>query len=766
MCVNGLFTAGDVPMTPEEMRYYETIFHSANGYLGVRYDFEEGCPEEFEITQSQYINGFYENVDMNQPEKLYGLPDKKQTMVNVANTQNIRLLIDGEEFSMYSGQLKSMKLTLDTNKGLVVRKMRWISPGGREVKLKIRRMVSFSIKNLFLIDYEITPVNFDGSIELISEHNGYVLNYKKENDPRVSGTNVRYIFPRKTEIRNGASYIIAETKNSGLQVCSCVKNVLNCPCSESFSVFANGATCTLQTEGKRGQSIRLHKYSIFTDSLRYEDVFEDAEKKLNEALNIPIAELYRRQRADMDEYWSSCFIKIGGDKATSHAMRFNLYHLKQSAGRDEYSNIAPKGLSGDGYEGHYFWDSEIYIQPVFTLTNPEISRSLIRYRYQMLDKARENAAIMGHNQGALYPWRTISGEECSGYFPAGSAQYHINGDIAHSIVMYYLATGDMDFIEEYGAEMLIETARLWISAGNYYDGKFNINNITGPDEYTCIVNNNYYTNIVAAFNMKWAAKVYRMLESKTSAAEMLSRIGITSDEIEGFEEAAEKIYLPYDEKLRINPQDDSFLQKKDWDTDIDKIPEEKRPLLLHYHPLFLYRHKVCKQADTIAAYFINEDAQSEETMRNSFEYYERITTHDSSLSKIMFSIVAARLGMTEKAAELFGNSAQIDLEDLHRNTEDGVHTANMAGCFMVVVYGFGGVRLRENGVGFSPALPGSWASYSFKVRYKGSVIKVEIDREDCVFSLESGEPKAIEIYGREYMLENIIKVDRQESTNR
>ncbi|MGI6766239.1 MAG: glycoside hydrolase family 65 protein [Lentihominibacter sp.] len=763
MSVNGLYTAEDIPMIPAEMRYYETIFHSANGYLGVRYDFEEGCPEEFEITQSQYINGFYESVEMNQPERLYGLPDKKQTMVNIANTQNIRLLIDGEEFSMYSGKLKSMRLTLDTNKGLVERKVHWISPGGREIKLKIIRIASFSIRNLFLIDYEVTPVNFDGNIELVSEHNGYVLNYKKENDPRVSGTNVRYIFPRKTEIRNGASYIVAETKNSGLQVCSCVKNVLNSPHSESFSVFANGAKCTLQIKGKKGRSIRLYKYSIFTDSLRYDDVFEEAEKKLNEALNMPIDELYRQQRISMDEYWSACHVKIGGDLSTSLAMRFNLYQLNQSAGRDGYSNISPKGLSGDGYEGHYFWDSEMYIQPVFTLTNPEISGNLIRYRYRTLDKARENAVRMGHNQGALYPWRTISGEECSGYFPAGSAQYHINGDIAHSIVMYYLATGDMNFIEECGAEMLIETARLWISAGNYYDGKFHINNITGPDEYTCIVNNNYFTNIVAAFNMKWAAKAYRMLEKKTSAAEMLSRIGITPDEIKGFEEAAEKMYLPYDEKLKINPQDDSFLQKKEWNVDIDEIPEENRPLLMHYHPLFLYRHKICKQADTVAAYFINEDAQSEETMKNSFDFYEKITIHDSSLSKIMFSIVAARLGMTEKAAELFDNSAQIDLEDLHKNTEDGVHTANMAGCFMVVVYGFGGCRLRENGMSFSPTLPESWDNYSFKVRYRGSVIKAVIDRENCMFLLESGEPKVIEIYGKEYMLEENIKVARQES---
>src|SRR5690606_18361235 len=328
---------------------------------------------------------------------------------------------------------------------------------------------------------------------------------------------------------------------------------------------------------------------------------------------------YAKQTEYLDNFWRKCFLQIDGDYELDLAVRYNMYQLLQSVSKDEYGNIAAKGLSGEGYEGHYFWDTEMYIQPFFTLTQPQITRNLISYRYKILDKAREHARIMGHKKGALYPWRTIMGRECSGYFPSGSAQYHINGDIAYSIVAYYLATKDMELIKDEGAELIFETARLWLDVGNYHNGKFHINEVTGPDEYTCMVNNNYYTNVSAQYNLRWASKFYNMLEESGDIKELEQKINITEDEIEEFELAADNMYLPNDEELGINPQDDSFLQKEPWD--IEDTPEDKFPLLLHYHPLYLYRHQVCKQADTVLAHFVFEDAQSLETIRNSFKYY-------------------------------------------------------------------------------------------------------------------------------------------------
>ena len=359
----------------------------------------------------------------------------------------------------------------------------------------------------------------------------------------------------------------------------------------------------------------------------------------------------------------------------------------------------------------------MFIQPFFTLTNPSFTKSLIANRHEILDTAMDNARVLGHVKGALYPWRTIMGRECSGYFPAGSAQYHINADIAYSIVNYYLATKDLKFIAEKGAEIIFQTARLWIDTGNFYNGQFHINDVTGPDEYTCIVNNNYYTNVMAQHHLRWAVKFYELLITNKKGLQMLRRIDLKKAEIEEFHEAAENMYLPYDEELNINPQDDSFLQKER--LNVLEIPVYKFPLLFHFHPLFLYRHQICKQADTVLAHFVLEDAQPEEVIRNSFLYYEPITTHDSSLSKCIFSIVAARLGMEEKALRYFNDTMTLDYEDHYRNTKDGIHAANMGGSFMVIVYGFGGFRLRENGISFSPILPSGWSAYRFKICYEG-----------------------------------------------
>jgi len=391
-----------------------------------------------------------------------------------------------------------------------------------------------------------------------------------------------------------------------------------------------------------------------------------------------------------------------------------------------------------------------------------MAKKLLEYRYTTLDLARENARIMGHKKGALYPWRTIMGRECSGYFPSGSAQYHINGDIVYSIIAYYLATKDLKFIQEKGAEIILETARLWMDVGCFHEGKFHINGVTGPDEYTCIVNNNYYTNLVARYNLIWSVKIYDLLKPYADFLELKERLGISEDEILDFQKAADNMYLPYDNRLKINPQDDSFLKKRKWD--LKSIPRDQFPLLLHYHPLHLYRHQICKQADTVMAHFILEDAQSEETMLHSFQFYEKITTHDSSLSYCIFSIMAARLGMVDKAIYYYEKAADLDLTDRHRNTDDGIHVANMGGTCMAIIYGFGGFRLKEQGISLSPVLPSKWRGYRFKISFEGSRILVRVTTDGCMLCLESGEPKEITVYGNPYLLRDTLQISRTGGT--
>jgi alpha,alpha-trehalose phosphorylase len=759
-----IYYSNNISLDNDNVVLNEAIFHNANGYIGVRYDFEEGYPEGYKITRSQYINGFFDYAEMSQPEKLFGLPVTKQVMLNVADTQEIRLFIEGEQFSMYSGTILDYKLYLDMNCGVTVREVKWRSPKGKEVYIQIKRMASLHQLSLFLIEYEITPLNFSGEIIIQSVHEGNVSNYADENDPRCPVVCKQYLMPVSCELKDGASYITSRTSESGLEVCSCVKNVLSQTNQHEFMMENNRAVCIMKTNVESGQPIKLLKYAVFSDSIRHGDCSIQAQEEMNLALSTPIEELHRKQEGHLCIYWKNCSVEITGDAELEQALNYNMYQLNQSVSKDVFGNIAPKGLSGDGYDGQHFWDTEMYIQPFFTITNPADSRILIESRYNQLDQARKNAAIAGHRTGALYPWRTITGQECSGYFPAGSAQYHINGDIAYSIIAYFLATKDIEFIAAKGAEVVFETARLWIDVGNFYHGEFHINDITGPDEYTCIVNNNYYTNVLAQYHLRWAVKFYTMLKEAGLLSPVAKKIKLRIAEIRGFIKAAEAMYLPYDEDLKINPQDDSFTSKKEWK--LDSIPKDKFPLLLHYHPLHLYRHQICKQADTVMAYFILEDAQHIDTMRKSFRYYERITTHDSSLSQPIFSIVAARLGMEDKAYQYFGDSAKLDLKNLHRNTKDGIHTANMAGSFLTIVYGFGGFRLKEQGPSFWPMLPSQWKKYSFKVVYENSRIKVTVTAKECILTLEKGKSKMIKIYGEAYRLNDRLVIKRPVKSKR
>lgn len=751
-----IYQIDDLSINNEELMLSETIFHNANGYIGIRSNFEEGYPEEYNSIRGSYINGFYDIAEMKQAEKLYGMVEEKQTMLNIVDSQGIKLTIEGEAFSMFEGETLSSKRWVDMEAGYTAREVVWRSPSGKEVKVLIKRMTSFTQLSLFTIEYEVTALNFSGEVEFISSHKGEVMNYFNPDDPRVAGESFKHLFPMEVEVEDDTSYITAHTAKSGLYVCTGVKNLLSKETKSKIDVNEWEVVHTISTSVEENETIILMKYTVFSDSIRHEDYKSNARAEMEQALSIPLEKIYQDQREYLRRYWDNCDLEIEGDCDLSLAVHYNMYQLIQSVGKDKYSNIAAKGLSGEGYEGHYFWDTEMYIQPFFTLTNPKISKNLIEYRYTILDKARENARMLGHQSGALYPWRTIMGVECSGYFPSGAAQYHINGDIAYSVVAYYLATKDVGFIAEKGAEIVFETARLWINAGNYYKGQFLINEVTGPDEYTCMVNNNYYTNVSAQYNLRWASKFYSLLKKEGKLNHIVDKIGLKENEIKEFEKAAESMYLPYDEELRINPQDDSFLSKAVWD--IENTPKEKFPLLLHYHPMYLYRHQVCKQADTVLAHFIFEDAQSMETIQNSFKYYEKITTHDSSLSTCIFSIVASKLGLKEKAYDYFGDSAKLDLFNTHKNTKDGIHTANMGGNYMAIVYGFAGLRLKESGLYFTPSLPRQWTKYQFQINYEGSRIRVEIEEGKSKFTLLSGDKKTIWVYGKEYTLKDSVMV--------
>lgn len=736
----------------EENFLSETLFHNANGYIGVRGALEEGVPNGMDSMRGTYINGFYDIIPMKQAEMLCNFVEKKETMLNVADTMTINCVIDKEIFDLNKGKVIEHTRTLDMNAGVTKRHVIWEAPSGKQIQIDIVRMTSFELLSLFSIEYRVKALNFSGDIKLISTHNPDITNYCNPKDPRLAAESIKNLEVVDFYIENKSSIAISKTSVSKLRMCSLVHNHMDVSgesviIKESLDICGNQGVYTGCCHINEGEEVTLEKVSLFSDSLRCRDITGKVIDELRTVREKGLIYYYRAQSRYMSDFWTNCEMEIDGDEDMNSAVAFNMYELLQSSAKDEYASIAAKGMSGEGYEGHYFWDTETFIMPFFTLTNPSLSKMLLRYRYKTLGKAKENARLLGHKKGALFPWRTITGTECSGYFVSGSAAYHINADIAYAFVNYYIATDDLNFMMEYGFEVLLETSRLWMDLGCYNrDGKFVLNVVTGPDEYTCMVNNNYYTNAAAKFNLKWTGKIHSLLASAGLTREIDEKLGVTSEELVAFDKAAENMLLLYDENLGINPQDDSFLSKPVWN--LEDTPKEDFPLLLNYHPLCLYRYQVCKQADTVLAYFMFENEQSEEVMKKSYEYYEKITTHDSSLSTCVFSIVASRLGMKEKAYSYFGDSAKLDLMNTHNNTKHGIHTANMGGCYMAIVNGFACLRVNENEISLAPSIPERWNGYRFKFVYRGRLIKVTVDKENVSLELIEGDELAIKVYGK------------------
>lgn len=732
---------------PAQNALEESLFHTANGYLGVRACPGEGAPAGVPSIRGAYINAFYDIKPIRYGEKLYGFPETQQGIVNLTDVQNVRLYLEDEAFEpLKTGDVLAVRRTLDMERGIVTRFIHWRSPGGREVEVTVRRMASLAQRELFIMQYTVKAVNFAGRVRLVSREEGAVTNFADPDDPRVAGEALQHLRVEEVRPLPAGGLIRSRTIASGLDLAVAVGYTP--PASFTLGVQAQPTALEAVMEGSlwQGQSLTMVKHCVFADSRRHGDPAQAALRILAEAVARPVLHYESLQKEMLAAFWRRSRVVVGGDDALQSSLDFSLYSLFCSVGRDAVSSVAAKGLSGEGYEGHFFWDTEIYVFPFFLLTDPALARGLLDYRHTILPAAREHARLMGHERGALYPWRTISGSECSGYFPSGSAQYHLSGDVAHAFLQYYYATGDLAYMAERGGEVLVETARLFLDAGHWHEGTFRIGAVTGPDEYSCVVDNNFYTNAGAQETMRGAAMMTRRLWEAGLAGQLIAATGVTQEELAAFEQAADAMYLPYDEKLGIHAQDDGFLKLAT--LDLAAIPRENFPLLLHYHPLWLYRHQVCKQADTVLAHFLYEDLADEGIMRRSYDYYERCTTHDSSLSTCVFAIMAARLGDMGKAVDYFRQSATMDLDDAHGNTKDGIHTANMGGTWLAITAGFGGLRVKPDGLHLHPRLPDAWRAYSFPLTWRGSELRVHVTPAGCRVELLAGDEQSIRLYGQ------------------
>jgi len=541
---------------------------------------------------------------------------------------------------------------------------------------------------------------------------------------------------------------VHSTKASRLLMAAGMDHIVDGPpkTQTSGESGADRGRVTVATELQPGQVLRLVKFLAYGWSSRRSltSVEGQVEAALAGARHTGWDDLLASQRAYLDDFWGRADVELEGDAELQQAVRFALFHVLQAGARSEQRAIAAKGLTGPGYDGHAFWDSESFVLPVLTYTVPRAAGDALRWRHRTLDRARARATELGL-KGAAFPWRPIRGEECSGYWPAGTAAFHLGADIADAVVRYQSATGDVAFEKEVGLELLVETARLWRSLGHHdAEGHFRIDGVTGPDEYSAVADNNVYTNLMAQKNLLAAAGAV------ARHPDLALPFGVDPEEAASWRDAAKAMMVPYDEALGVHPQAEGFTSHGHWD--FDKTGADKYPLLLHFPYFDLYRKQVVKQADLVLALYLRGDAFTPEAKRRNFDYYEALTVRDSSLSACVQAIVAAEVGHLELAHDYFGEAALMDLGDLQHNTRDGIHIASLAGAWLAAVAGFGGMRDHGGAMTFAPRLPQRITRLSFRLCYRGTRVKVDVTSRQARYSLLEGDSLDLAHHGTKFTL--------------
>ena len=705
----------------------ESVFALSNGHLGIRGTLDEGEPSALVGT---YLNGFYESFPIHYPERAFGFPEAGQTIVNVTDGTPIRLLIEDEPLDVHRGSLKRHERWLDLRSGILERRVLWQSIAGRSVRVTSRRLVSFRYRSVAAISYEVEALDEPTSVALQSNllaNTGHVVTTV---DPRGAAA-LDHVLEGRLHAHHDMRVVLAHTtKASGLSLAAGMEHVVDAaerlePLIESEPDLGR---LTLSATLSPGRPLRLVKFLSYHWSSRQS--VEWLRDQVDGSLQIAMAQgfegLEKSQREYLDDFWEHADIEIDGHDELQQAIRFGLFETLQATARAEERAVAAKGLTGTGYDGHAFWDTEALVLPILTYTVPRVAREALVWRHSTVDLARERAWQLGL-RGAAFPWRTIRGEECSGYWPAGTAAFHVNASIADAVRRYILVTGDREFERDYGVELLVETARLWASLGHFKaDASFCIDGVTGPDEYTAVVDNNVYTNLMAQANLRSAA------ESAARHLEVARELDVSDGEIASWRHAAEAMFIPYDEEIGVHPQDQDFMSHERWD--FRETPADHYPLMFHYSYFDLYRKQVVKQADLVFALYLRSASFSAEEKRRDFDYYEGVTVRDSSLSACIQAIVAAEVGHLSLAHDYLAEAAFLDLHDLTDNVRSGLHIASLSGAALAIIAGFGGLRDDGDQISFSPRLPASLTRVAFRVTFGGNTLCVEITPEGVTYS--------------------------------
>ena len=717
----------------------ESIFALANGHIGLRGNLDEGEPFGLPGT---YLNSFFEIRPLPYAEAGYGYPESGQTIVNVTNGKLIRLLVDDEPFDIRYGELRSHERILDLRAGLLHRSVEWVSPAGAAVRLSSTRLVSLVQRAAAAILYEVEPV--DGPVRVVvqSELVANEPGPPHSRDPRAAAALESPLESEEFSDHDLRVALVHRAHQSGLRMAAVMDHELDAP-GAVFTLAESAADVgrvTAATDLPAGGRLRLVKFLAYNWSSQrtQSSIGDTAIAAAAEARHTGWDGLVEAQAGYLADFWDRADVEIDGDLELQQAVRFSLFHTLQAGARAEQRAIAAKGLTGRGYDGHTFWDTERFVLPVLTYTAPDTVADALRWRHSTLDLARERAGQLGL-RGAAFPWRTIRGQECSAYWPAGTAAFHVNAAIGDAVARYCEATGDEAFDREIGLELLVETARLWRSLGHHdARGRFRIDGVTGPDEYSAIADNNVYTNLLAQKNLRAAADA--VARHPRRAAEL----GADLEEAATWRDAARDIVVPWDELLGVHPQSEGFTDHELWDFE---ATGDRYPLLLHFPYFDLYRKQVVKQADLVLALHWRGDAFSDEQKARDFEYYEAITVRDSSLSASTQAVIAAEVGHLELAYDYFGEAALMDLDDLEHNTSDGLHIASLAGTWIAAVAGFGGMRDHDGRLRFSPRLPPRLERLAFRIVVRGHRLAVEVGKEEATYTLLEGDRLVLSHHG-------------------
>jgi alpha,alpha-trehalose phosphorylase len=746
---------GEFPVEPWHLRetslnldllaQSESLFALSNGHIGLRGNLDEGEPYGLPGT---YLNSFYEVRPLPYAEAGYGYPEDGQTIVDVTNGKIVRLLVDDEPFDVRYGELLEHERVLDLRAGTLTRRAMWRSPANRLIRMQSTRLVSLVHRSVAAIEYIVEAVDEFTRVTVQSELVANEDAPPAAADPRASAVLSHPLEAIAHEHTDTAATLQHRSRGSKLMMAAGMDHDIDVPGRVEVNTDAREdlARTTVICGLRPGQRLRIVKYLGYGwSSLRSRPALRDqVAAAITGARYSGWQGLVEAQREFLDDFWDGADVEVDGDADCQQAVRFGLFHVLQASARAERRAIAGKGLTGTGYDGHAFWDTEGFVLPVLTYTHSPAAADALRWRASTLQLARERAAELDL-AGATFPWRTIRGQECSAYWPAGTGAWHVNADIAMAFERYRVVTGDEALERECGLAVLVETARMWLSLGHHdRNGVWHLDGVTGPDEYTAVVRDNVFTNLMAAHNLRTAAAAC------TRHPEEARTIGVSTEETAAWRDAADAAHIPYDEELGVHQQCEGFTTLREWNF----TENTTYPLLLHEPYVRLYPSQVIKQADLVLAMQWQSHAFTPEQKARNVDYYERRTVRDSSLSACTQAVMCAEVGHLELAHDYTYEAALIDLRDLHQNTRDGLHMASLAGAWTALVAGFGGLRDDEGVLALSPQLPDGISCLRFRLCWRGFRLIVDFNHSEVTYTVRDGGDSELTIrhYGEDVTL--------------